>query len=138
MRHIDRIIIHCSATPPDMDIGVKEIDEWHKARGWSGIGYHYVIRRIGFLEYGRNLNRIGAHVKGKNRGSVGICLVGGHHSHRDDLPSEHYTEHQLNMLVQVVRGLKITLPGLITVHGHNEFSSKACPGFQVPKWWGAQ
>ena len=49
------IIIHCSATKPSMDIGVKEINEWHLQRGWSGIGYHYVIRRNGDLETGRDL-----------------------------------------------------------------------------------
>ena len=69
MRRIDSIIIHCTASPDYMDIGVKEIDRWHKDRGWSQIGYHYVVRRNGEIERGRPIEQQGAHAKGANQTS---------------------------------------------------------------------
>ena len=77
MRGITTIAVHCAATTPDMDIGAATIDRWHKERGFSSIGYHYVIRRDGTLETGRPLNTPGAHVQGHNAHSIGICLAGG-------------------------------------------------------------
>ena len=82
MRQIDHIIVHCSYTPPSMDIGAETIREWHtlpkpKGRGWSDIGYHWVIRRNGTVEAGRSEERAGAHAKGYNQDSIGICLIGG-------------------------------------------------------------
>ena len=74
MRKINRIVVHCSATPPDLDVGVYEIDHWHRERGFNSIGYHEIIRRNGFLEMGRPLKTIGAHVKGYNEDSIGICI----------------------------------------------------------------
>lgn len=73
----DFIVFHCSATSPGQDIGAHEIDTWHKARGWDGIGYTLVIRRDGTVEPGRTLDQVGAHVKGYNRRSVGVCMIGG-------------------------------------------------------------
>ena len=77
-KRTDFIAVHCSATRPSMDVGVKEIDQWHRARGFSGgVGYHYVIRRDGTLEHGRAEAAVGAHVEGYNHNSVGVCLGGG-------------------------------------------------------------
>lgn len=123
MRDITKIIIHCSATPTSMDIGVKEIREWHLERGWTDIGYHYVIRRDGTLEEGRPLAQSGAHTLGENIGSIGICLVGG--KDRFD-----FTLDQMDVLVDLVEELEEKFPSA-SVHGHNEFSSKACPQFDV-------
>lgn len=123
MRDITKIIIHCSATPTDMDIGAEEIRGWHLARGWKDIGYHYVIRRDGTLEEGRPLEEHGAHTLGFNIGSIGICLVGG--EDRFD-----FTLDQMDVLVDLVEELEEKFPDA-TVHGHNEFSSKACPQFDV-------
>jgi N-acetylmuramoyl-L-alanine amidase len=83
-REIDLIVIHCAYTSPKMDIGVKEIDEWHRARGWNQIGYHYVVRRDGTVEHGRSVKTVGAHVKGFNAKSIGVCLVGGTMEGRDE------------------------------------------------------
>lgn len=79
-REISEVVVHWSATYINQNIGAEEIDQWHKARDFSGIGYHYVIRRDGSLQRGRPLNEIGAHAKtgGHNNFSVGICLVGGY------------------------------------------------------------
>ncbi|ATF00768.1 Negative regulator of beta-lactamase expression [Phaeobacter gallaeciensis] len=133
MRPISKIIIHCAATHPTQDVGVREIRQWHKARGWSDIGYHAVIRRSGVIEYGRPATRIGAHVRGRNTGSLGVCLAGGHGSSAEDRFDDHFTEAQKVMLVGMLHGLKLALPHA-TIHGHNEFAAKACPGFRVAGW----
>ena len=130
-RPVDKLIIHCSATPPNMDIGVKEIRKWHKDKGWSDIGYHWVIPRDGVIEEGRPINIIGAHVKGHNTGSLGVCMVGG--VDKDMNPEDNFTKKQWHSLELLVRGIKAILT-TITIHGHNEFSNKACPSFSVKNW----
>jgi hypothetical protein len=75
--NIKYLIVHCSATSEKQDIGAKEIDSWHRAKGWSGIGYHFVIRRDGTIEQGRALHKYGAHAYGYNKVSLGICMIGG-------------------------------------------------------------
>ena len=77
MRKITEIIIHCSATKEGMDFTVEDIDRWHRKRGFNGIGYHFVIYRDGSIHAGRSKNLIGAHCKGHNAHSIGICYVGG-------------------------------------------------------------
>ena len=74
----DTIVIHCSATPEDMDIGVEKIREWHvKERGWDDVGYHHIITRNGTLEPARSEEYMGAHAVAVNNCSIGICLIGG-------------------------------------------------------------
>ncbi len=135
MRKLKRIIIHAAATPPDMDIGLEEINEWHLARGWSGIGYHFVIRRNGSIENGRPMIKQGAHVKGHNRDSIGICLVGGKDGKRNDRINKHYTDGQIEALKGLIQRLHRAYGSHLTVHGHNEFANKGCPCFQVSKWY---
>ena len=117
--------MHCSDTPPGMDIGAAEIREWHLERDFIDIGYHWVIPRNGSLEHGRPADTIGAHTYGYNATSVGVCLVG-----RDS-----FTEAQWITLHHLVSSLRETYPDA-EVCGHNEFSHKACPGFNVKDWWG--
>ena len=131
MRDIDTIIIHCSATPPKMDIGASTIDQWHRGRGWDAIGYHYVIRRDGKLEHGRPIQKQGAHAKGHNANSIGICMVGGVKAGDTDTAEDNFTAAQwvaLEWLVSVLEGFE---PKII---GHNEVSEKACPSFNVQEW----
>ncbi len=71
------ITVHCSATPPKQDVGVAEIRRWHKKKGWRDVGDHFVTRRNGDVELGRPLSQTGAHVKGHNRGNIGVYMVGG-------------------------------------------------------------
>lgn len=130
-RKIDKIIIHCSATPPSMDIDAKEIDRWHKNKGWSQIGYHFVIKRDGEIEDGRPLELIGAHVKGYNKGSIGICLVGGVEEGNVSEPQDNFTPCQWKSLSSLLKVMKADYKKA-TIHGHNEFSpQKACPSFNV-------
>ena len=128
MRKINKIIIHCSATPEGRNIDAATIDVWHKERGWSGIGYHYVIKLNGSIEYGRDINKTGAHVKNHNKGSIGICYIGG-----CDLTMEAKdtrTPEQKESLLLLLKTLKKLHPEA-TIHGHNEFSAKACPCFNA-------
>ena len=128
MRKIDKIIIHCSYTFHDMDIGADEIRYWHMAKGWKDIGYHYVIRRDGTLEAGRHVSKIGAHVKGKNRNSIGCCFIGGKEGHGEQ--ADNFTLQQMQIGRMLMQDFKRDYPG-VTFHGHNEFSKKACPVFDI-------
>ena len=132
MRNITKIIIHCSDTKASMDIGADEIRKWHTdpkskgGRGWSDIGYHYVIRKDGLIELGRELETVGAHCYGHNTHSIGICYVGGYGGIDDR------TDAQKTALEVLVMEMKDIFPKA-TVHGHNEFSDKSCPNFDVSK-----
>ncbi len=112
MRKTPLLGIHASATPPSMDIGAKEIDGWHRKKGWNGIGYHYVIRRTGKVETGRPISRQGAHVgkprPGWNRRSIGICMIGG--VDKENEPADNYTKAQYAALVRLVRELRTSFP----------------------------
>jgi N-acetylmuramoyl-L-alanine amidase len=133
VRDIRRIIIHCSATNPSMDIGAPEIERWHRDRGWNGIGYHWVIRRSGDVESGRSEAIAGAHVAGHNSDSIGICLVGGVDA--KNRPDSNFTRHQWAALDHLVTQLLIRFPGA-EVSGHRDWTdAKACPSFDVKSWW---
>lgn len=125
MRDIDMIVVHCSDTPASMDIGADEIRRWHvNDNGWSDIGYHYVIRRNGIVEYGRPVEKAGAHARGNNKSSIGICLVGGKGGFNFTLP-------QLRSLDRLV-GAQQTLYGPCAVVGHRDLDDgKECPQFSV-------
>lgn len=129
MRHINEIIIHCSATPEGRDYTVADIDRWHKERGWRGIGYHYVIYRDGSVHAGRPVEQIGAHCTGHNANSIGICYIGGVAAD-GKTPKDTRTPAQRIALRELVEELRAKYPGA-TVHGHREFAPKACPSFDV-------
>jgi N-acetylmuramoyl-L-alanine amidase len=128
-REINKIIIHCSATPEGKDISVETIRDWHLKRGWSDIGYHYVIDLDGKVHAGRPIEKTGAHVKGHNTGSIGICYVGGVEQD-GKTPKDTRTKEQKVALDNLLFTLTDVFVGA-TIHGHNEFSSKACPSFDV-------
>lgn len=124
----DYIVIHCADTPSTMDIGAKEIRQWHIVdNGWADIGYHYVIRRNGLREHGRALEAIGSHVRGFNSCSVGVCMVGGK-------GGNNFTKLQFDELEKLVKELKLKYPKAEVV-GHCELNSgKTCPSFDVQAW----
>lgn len=130
----DFIVIHCAATPPGMDIGAAEIDGWHRERGWSGIGYHYVIRLNGQIEAGRELDAVGAHAYGYNSRSIGVCYVGGLGPDRKTA-ADTRTLEQRHALADLVHELKELYPAARVV-GHCDLPGvhKACPSFDVASW----
>ena len=129
MRSITEIIIHCSATAEGRDFGVADIRRWHKAQGWTDVGYHYVVRLDGTVQEGRALSEPGAHCKGHNAHSIGICYVGGLAAD-GRTPKDTRTTAQRAALRALVDRLQRQFPAA-TVHGHCEFAAKACPCFDV-------
>lgn len=128
MRRIKEIIIHCSATPQGVQYTIKDIDRWHKQKGWKCCGYHYVILLDGTIQKGRPLEQEGAHCLGHNTHSIGICYIGGLDLH--GRPSDTRTPEQKGTLQRLLKFLKERFPEA-TIHGHNEFAAKDCPCFKV-------
>lgn len=131
MRTINKIIIHCSATPEGRNHTVSDIDHWHRQRGFSGIGYHYVIYLDGSVHRGRSEELQGAHTLGQNASSIGVCYIGGVAAD-DRTPKDTRTYKQKEALRDLVAELKARYPRA-TIHGHCEFANKACPSFDVQK-----
>lgn len=131
MRTINKIIIHCSATPEGREVTVDDIRRWHLQEGYNDIGYHYVIHLDGSVHAGRREEIAGAHCRGQNATSIGVCYVGG--CDKEMKPKDTRTVAQEASLVKLIRSLKERYPG-VTVHGHNEYSSKPCPCFDVRTW----
>ena len=129
MRIINEIIIHCSATPEGKDYTVEQIRQWHKQRGFSDIGYHYVIYRDGSIHSGRPIERIGAHCLKHNAHSIGVCYIGGV-SKDGKTPKDTRTDAQKESLIKLIKELKAKYPKA-TVHGHREYANKACPCFDA-------
>lgn len=131
-KRTDYLFVHCSATKSTQDIGVKEIRNWHKERGFEDIGYHYVIRRNGQLEEGRPPYLVGAHVKGYNDRSIGVCLVGG--IDEKGKPEANFTEAQMNMLQTLITRVKEEYLGILDIKAHHDVAAKACPSFNLSHW----
>lgn len=134
MRKIKEIIIHCSATPEGEDFTVEQIRGMHLARGFSDIGYHYVVYRDGSVHTGRPEDIIGAHCSGHNALSIGVCYIGGcpPRSESDWMcrSKDTRTPAQKAALLTLINDLRDRYPGA-TVHGHREFANKACPSFDA-------
>jgi len=147
----DLIVIHCSATRPSQHIGAAQIAEWHAAKGWTAIGYHFVITRAGDLELGRPVDEVGAHVAGFNGKSVGICMVGGLDQEGRELANapQMFTPAQWDTARVLVAYLRKLYPAA-RVCGHRDLSPdknqdgkiqqsewlKSCPGFDAAQQFG--
>lgn len=130
MRKIDEIIIHCSATEAGKDFKAKDIDKWHKAKGWNGIGYHFVIDLDGTVETGRPVDKQGAHCLDHNATTIGICYIGGLVNKK---PTDTRTDAQRQALRNLVATLRHCYPTIKKVSGHNQYANKACPCFDVTR-----
>ena len=130
MRTINMIVIHCSATRPDQDFTMEKLEASHRAQGWKGCGYHYYIRRDGTVYNCRPLSQVGAHAKGFNAHSVGICYEGGLDIRGQ--PADTRTPEQKEAMHRLVAKLKWSFP-LCSVLGHRDLFGvrKACPSFNV-------
>ena len=130
MRKIDEIIIHCSATREGQDIDAETIRKWHKQRGWRDIGYHYIVRLDGEVELGRPIDEIGAHVKGHNKTTIGICYIGGVEQD-GKTPKDTMTYEQEESVRDLITAIRLVCNEHLKISGHNEYASKACPSFIV-------
>ncbi len=130
MRSISLIIIHCSAVRPWQNSSVKDIDGWHRDRGYrNGCGYHYVVRRDGSIEKGRPLEMIGAHCKHHNEHSIGICYEGG--LNMKGLAEDTRTAEQKVAMRELLEQLHEQFPRALIV-GHHVFNPmKSCPCFDA-------
>ena len=137
-RVINEIIVHCSATREGFDYTVNDITKWHKQRGFTTIGYHYVIYRDGSIHTGRDINISGAHCEGHNSHSVGVCYIGGLENRLNpktgkyDIPKDTRTAAQKASLLKLLRQLRSLYP-LAKIRGHRDFANKACPSFDATK-----
>ena len=127
MRDLKRVILHCSATPEGREVSVEDIRSWHtdpppRGNGWSDIGYHYVIHLDGLTEMGRPVSIQGAHTSGENEDSVGVCYIGG-------LDTSMAPKDTMTVPQEIAFGE-------LSIHGHNEYSTKACPSFSVEQKFG--
>lgn len=130
-RKINEIIVHCTATAEGKNFKAADIDRWHKAKGWDGIGYHHVVDLDGTVEPGRPENEVGAHCLKHNANSIGVVYVGGLASD-GKTPKDTRTSKQKAALVKLLTELKRRYPNA-TIHGHRDFAAKACPSFDATK-----
>ena len=128
MRKLTRIILHCTATPDGRHVDVATIREWHRKRGWSDIGYHFVIYLDGSVHNGRPVEKVGAHVSGHNADTIGVVYVGG--TDAAGKAKDTMNDAQETAFVNLVASLRAK-HGALTLHGHNEYAAKACPSFNV-------
>ena len=128
-RTIKELIVHCSATPEGKDYSVDTIRQWHLQRGFSDIGYHYVIYRDGSIHIGRDESIIGAHCTGHNTNSIGVCYIGGCASD-GKTPKDTRTLQQKESLLSLLKTLKIKYPNA-KIYPHYKFAAKACPSFNA-------
>ena len=128
----DTIVIHCTQTPADMDVDVAKVTEWHTQRGFDTIGYHYLIKRDGTLQTGRDESLVGAHAVAVNGTSIGVALAGGGTA---DMGWENNFEPiQFETLKSIIIKLKDKY-NIQKIIGHSEVeSTKQCPSFDVQGW----
>jgi N-acetylmuramoyl-L-alanine amidase len=144
-RTVEYLAVHCSATQGGKPFRAADIDKWHRAQGWSGIGYHFVIPLDGSIEPGRPLdedhelepNEVGSHVKGFNAVSIGICLIGGVDA--TGKAANTFNRAQFLALDLLLRGLRARWPNA-KIQGHRDFPkvAKECPSFDVRAWCAAR
>ncbi len=136
MRTITLIIIHCSAVRPGQQSSAQDIDRWHKARGWKGIGYHYVVRRDGTVESGRPLEQVGSHCRYHNRHSIGVCYEGGLNEAGQFADTR--TPEQKRAMRLLITALCKRFPRALVVGHHDLNHMKACPCFDAVKEYDQQ
>lgn len=129
MRDINEIIVHCSATPEGHHVTVKDIDRWHRARGFASAGYHYVVYIDGSVHEGRPLEHVGAHCLGHNARSVGVCYIGGVCAD-GHTPKDTRTDAQKRALRELLVSLRRRFPSA-AIRSHRDFAPKACPSFDA-------
>ena len=132
MRDIKYIIVHCSATAEGKDFKEKDIDQWHRQRGFTCIGYHYVVDIDGKIEVGRPESQVGAHCKGYNTVSIGVCYVGGV-AKDGKTPKDTRTAAQKDRLRRLLIELKRKYPNAV-ICGHRDMSPDKNHDGKIEQW----
>ena len=135
MRIINEIVVHCTATPEGRAVSVAEIRRWHKERGWSDIGYHFVVHLDGKVDIGRPVSQVGAHVAGRNANTIGVTYIGG--VDKAGKPKDTRTTLQKAALLQLLKRLIGQYPDIKLISGHRDYANKACPSFDARKEYAA-
>lgn len=135
MRHIDEIIVHCTATSEGREVTVDELRHWHtdpkpKGRGWSDIGYHYLIHLDGKVSECRPIEITGAHVKGHNDNTIGVVYSGGVSANDVKIAKDTRTDAQKVALLKLLNKL-IRKYSIVKISGHHDYANKACPSFSA-------
>ena len=120
----DLIVIHHTGNPTDDDLSAEEIHESHKAQGWTGIGYHFVIRKDGTIELGRPVDTVGAHAYGYNSHSIGIHVCGNFEIGE---PTPEQIESCSILVGWLTEQYGLEVDGNHVV-GHRDLMATACPG----------
>lgn len=121
-RRIESVFLHCSASDDESLTGgelVQTVRNWHRARGFSDVGYHFLIDKHGELLPGRGLEISPAAQKGHNAGTIAIMVHG----------LEEFPQPMLDACDELCRSINEAWRGRITFHGHCEVSAKSCPVF---------
>ncbi|MGB1895494.1 MAG: N-acetylmuramoyl-L-alanine amidase, partial [Candidatus Puniceispirillaceae bacterium] len=120
------LVVHCSDTPDEDELTARDIHAMHLGFGWDGAGYHAIITRDGICHPGRPEYWQGAHVKGRNHDSVGVCLIGRHN----------FTPDQFAALEALLLTWSGRYPNAEVV-GHRDIQQthKTCPNFDAGNWW---
>lgn len=129
MRTITLIIVHCTATKQGQHFTTADVDRWHRAKGWKGIGYHYLVLLDGTIQQGRPEDMIGSHCLNHNKYSIGVCYVGGLDANGH--PKDTRTEAQKQSLRTLLQQLKSKYPNALIVSHHTFNPQKACPCFDA-------
>ena len=129
MREINEIIVHSTATPKGMNATAKDIDRWHRQRGFDEIGYHFVILRNGQIQAGRAIAKVGAHCKGHNSNTIGVAYVGGLNESKQSADTR--TSAQKNAILALLGSLVKQYPTIKKISGHRDHCNTACPSFDA-------
>ena len=129
MRTITEIIVHSTATPKGMNATAKDIDKWHRQKGYDCIGYHFVILRNGQIERGRNIEIMGAHCKGYNSNTIGVAYVGGLNENKQSADTR--TGAQKIALNVLLADLVKQYTTIRKISGHRDYCNTACPSFDA-------
>jgi len=128
MRPINAIILHSIATKEGREYTVDEVDTMHKARGWRGIGYHYLIHLNGNVSKGRPVEEKGAHVKGRNEDTIGIAYVGGADMFGNAKDTRTISQKVAQQVL--VNWLRLRYQ-VYRVLGHKDCGATECPSYDV-------
>ena len=131
MREINNIIIHCSATAEGRDFRADDIKRMHLQRGYRDIGYHYVVDLDGTIEKGRPIEEIGAHCKGYNKHSIGVCYIGGVDT--TGKAKDTRTQAQKEALIKLLTEIKREWPNA-KIAGHRDFSEDKNGNGKIDPW----